>query len=153
VVALESHTVGGVLDRHRRVPGQQLDHHALMRRIEMLDQDEGHAAVGRQRVEEILEGLETAGRGADPDHREIPLSRRGGACQRWPSAGPPPRRFARVSCHRSRILCRRFRSLESFASGHLRGGWSDPAAADICPARYSIMFAGFFLNVRTTEIN
>jgi hypothetical protein len=37
----------------------------------MLDQDEGHAAVGRQRVEKLLEGLEAAGRSADADHREV----------------------------------------------------------------------------------
>jgi hypothetical protein len=50
---------------------QQLDHHALMRRIEMLDQDECHAAVGRECVEESLEGLEAASGSADPNDWEV----------------------------------------------------------------------------------
>ena len=58
VVALELHPVCRLQNLHRRVAGQQIDHHALVLRIEMLDQHEGHAAVGRQRVEELLEGVE-----------------------------------------------------------------------------------------------
>ena len=36
----------------------------------MLDQDEGHAAVGRQVGEELLESFQPAGRGADTDDGE-----------------------------------------------------------------------------------
>jgi hypothetical protein len=39
--------------------GQQIGHHTLVLWIEMLDQHEGHAAVGRQGVEDLLEGVET----------------------------------------------------------------------------------------------
>ena len=50
--------------------GQQIDHHARMGRVEMLDQDESHAGAGRQRGEQLAESLEAAGRGAEPDDRE-----------------------------------------------------------------------------------
>ena len=63
MVALELHPVCRLQNFHRRVTGQQIDHHALVLWIEMLDQHEGHAAVGRQRVEELLEGVEAACRG------------------------------------------------------------------------------------------
>ena len=36
----------------------------------MLDQDEGHAVPGGQRVQELPAGLKTARRGADSDDRE-----------------------------------------------------------------------------------
>jgi hypothetical protein len=49
------------------VAGQQLGHHALMRRIEMLDQDEGHAAAGGKSRKELPEGVETARRSAHAD--------------------------------------------------------------------------------------
>ena len=42
-----------------------------MRRIEMLDQHEGHAAVGGQGIEEPLEGVETTRRSSQCDDREI----------------------------------------------------------------------------------
>ena len=57
-------------DRHRRMRRQQLDHHALVGRVEVLDQDERHAALGGQRCEQGAEGFEPAGGGADRDHRE-----------------------------------------------------------------------------------
>ncbi len=50
--------------------GQQLDHHAFVIRIEMLHQDEGHAASRRQGVEELPAGVEPAGRRADGDDGE-----------------------------------------------------------------------------------
>jgi len=64
---------------------QQLDHHALVRRIEMLDHDEGHAAVGRERVEEFLKRIEAAGRSADANHREVAILASGSAA-RHPAA-------------------------------------------------------------------
>ena len=71
VVALELHPVRRLQNLHRRVTGQQIDHHALVLWIEMLDQHEGHAAVGRQRVEELLEGVEAACRSPERNNREI----------------------------------------------------------------------------------
>src|SRR3546814_15133126 len=67
-VWLDPHAVDCLLHPHRRAAGEQFDHHARMRRIEMLDHDEGHVAVGRRNVEELPEGIETAGRSADGDH-------------------------------------------------------------------------------------
>ena len=58
--ALERHPVRRLLHLHCRMAGQQLDHHAAMGRIEMLDQDEGHAGVGRQRVEELAKRIQPA---------------------------------------------------------------------------------------------
>jgi hypothetical protein len=79
VVAREQHAVCRLQNLHWRVACEQIDHQALVRRIEMLDQHEGHAAVGRQRVEELLEGVQTTGRGPQCNNREInarPLRRR-----------------------------------------------------------------------------
>ena len=71
VVAFELHPVCSLQNLHRRVAGQQIDHHALVLRIEMLDQHEGHAVVGRQGVEELLEGVETTCRRPQCNDREI----------------------------------------------------------------------------------
>jgi hypothetical protein len=49
---------------------QQIDHHAGMGRIEMLDQDESHPAIGGQRVEELAERVEAAGRRTERDDRK-----------------------------------------------------------------------------------
>ena len=60
-------------DRHHVHAGtsiQQLDHVALPRRIEMLDDHEGHAAVGRHGAEQLLERLQPTRRRADPHDRE-----------------------------------------------------------------------------------
>ena len=38
----------------------------------MLDQDEGHAGVGRQRAQELSAGFEPARRSADADDHESP---------------------------------------------------------------------------------
>ncbi len=70
-LALDRHAVGRLHDRHRRVAGQQVDHHAVVARIEVLDDDEGHAVIGRQRVEQLPARIEAAGRGADRDDRKI----------------------------------------------------------------------------------
>jgi hypothetical protein len=47
--ALDRHTIGRLHDGHCRVARQQIHHHAFMGRIEVLDQDERHAAIGWQR--------------------------------------------------------------------------------------------------------
>ena len=71
MVAFERHPVRGLQNLHRRVASQQIDHHALVLRIEMLDQHEGHAVVGWRGVEELLEGVETPGRSPQCNDREI----------------------------------------------------------------------------------
>jgi hypothetical protein len=42
-----------------------------MGRIEVLNEDEGHADIGGQRIEELSAGVEAASRGANPDDREF----------------------------------------------------------------------------------
>ena len=77
MIALDRHALRRFPHRHRRVGGQQGGHHALVRRIEVLDQDEGHAGVGRERLEELAERLQSPGRGAETDHHKVVLPGRG----------------------------------------------------------------------------
>ena len=53
--------------RHRGGALEELGEHPPVRRVQVLDDHEGHAALGRDAGEELLEGLEPAGRRADPD--------------------------------------------------------------------------------------
>jgi hypothetical protein len=50
---------------------EQRHHHALMRRIEMLDEDERHPAVWGENAEQLGECFETAGRCANADYGEF----------------------------------------------------------------------------------
>jgi hypothetical protein len=43
------------------VAGKQIHHHAFMSRIEVLDQNKGHAGLRRQRGYKFLTGIEAAG--------------------------------------------------------------------------------------------
>jgi len=71
--------------------GQKADHHAAVRRIEMLNQDEGHAGVGRERAEQFVEGLQPTGRGAETYHQEVvkPGRMSRSTAARSPPAGAP----------------------------------------------------------------
>ena len=87
VVGLGLHAFRHLLDRHRRHPLQQLGHQAFPGRIEMLDDDIGHAGVLRNMTEEDIERFEPSSGGADPDDGEFipghflgPLSHHGRAC-------------------------------------------------------------------------
>ena len=75
MLALERHPVCCLLHRHRRMAGQQIDHHARMRRIEMLDQNEGHAGAGREGGEQSPGSIEAPSRGAETDNREAVMPR------------------------------------------------------------------------------
>ena len=70
MLGLERHPVRCLLDRQRRMPGQQIDHHAGMRRIEMLDQNKGHARAAGEHAEQPADGIKAASRSAEPDDRE-----------------------------------------------------------------------------------
>src|SRR5208282_4169312 len=70
VLALERHPVCCLLYLQRRMAGQQIDHHARMRRIEMLDQNEGHAGAGGEHGKQPPEGIEATRRSAEPNHWE-----------------------------------------------------------------------------------
>ena len=43
VLALDRHSVGRQQDRHRRMARKQIDQHAIVARVEVLNDDEGHA--------------------------------------------------------------------------------------------------------------
>ncbi len=58
---------GEALDAQVDDPLDQIGEDALVDRVQVLDQDEGHAAVGGHVFEELLEGLQAACRGADAD--------------------------------------------------------------------------------------
>ena len=69
-LAFDRHSVGRKQDRHRRMTRQQIHHHAVVARIEVLHDDEGHAVDRRQRAEEFPARVEAAGRSADRDDRK-----------------------------------------------------------------------------------
>jgi hypothetical protein len=73
------------------VAPKQLRKLALMVRVQMLDEDEGHACVSREVLEKIIEGLEAAGRSAD-SHDGEGFARRGFLGNRFvrfrPTFGP-----------------------------------------------------------------
>jgi hypothetical protein len=48
VFPLDRHTIGRLQHGHWCVAGQQVNHHAFVGGIEVLDQDEGHAVIGWQ---------------------------------------------------------------------------------------------------------
>jgi hypothetical protein len=71
VVGLQSLTL---TDLHNGHPGARRDnarHFALMRRIKMHDDDKGCAGAHRQRAEEVLQRLNTAGRCADENNHRF----------------------------------------------------------------------------------
>jgi hypothetical protein len=70
IVRFDQHAVSRLPHAERRVARQQLHHHALVAWVEVLDQDERHAAPGRNRLYQLLASLKTAGGGADADNRE-----------------------------------------------------------------------------------
>ncbi len=74
MLALERHPICCLLYLHRRMAGQQINHHARMRRIEVLDQNKRHAAVGREGSEQPPGGIEATGRGAEPGDRKAVMA-------------------------------------------------------------------------------
>ena len=76
-VRLDLHPVLDLDDRHGGGALEQLRQHALVRRVQVLDDDEGHAAALRHVLAKLLERLQPAGRGADADDGERALRSRG----------------------------------------------------------------------------
>src|SRR5439155_22759667 len=74
MVRLDLRPILSLVDPDPACAGNELRQGALVGRIEVLDQDEGHAGVGGQLPEEQATRLETAGRGADPDDGEARLA-------------------------------------------------------------------------------
>ena len=76
---------GAVLDLHHLHAGgalQQLGHDALVRRVEVLDDDIGHAAAWRHVAQEQFQRLQPPGGGADADDGKGAGRRRGGGGRR-----------------------------------------------------------------------
>jgi hypothetical protein len=57
VVSLDWHSVRCLEHGHRRVTREQIHHHTFVGGVEMLNQNEGHAAVGGQRVQKAPAGI------------------------------------------------------------------------------------------------
>lgn len=100
VIGLERGAVHGLADLQARRAPQQLGQGARVRRVEVLDDDEGEPRVLRHRPEQLLERAQTARRAADADHakptRGAPFERRwgrrGGLRGRLGHHGRRPRR-------------------------------------------------------------
>ena len=67
-IRLDPHPVFHLDDGHLGVPPEQFRHHALMRWLEVRHQDECQPGVRGQVGEELLERLQTARRGSNPDN-------------------------------------------------------------------------------------
>ena len=70
-LAFDFHAVGRQQDWHRSMARQQIHHHAIVARVEVLHDDEGHAIVRRKRVQQLPAGVKTASRSANCDNRKI----------------------------------------------------------------------------------
>lgn len=70
LVWFDRHAVGRLTHLHRGMAGQELDQHALMGGVEMLDQNQRHAVTGGQCVEQFAARIQAAGRRPDADHGE-----------------------------------------------------------------------------------
>ncbi len=71
-VGLHRLAIRDLRDGHRGRALEQLHHRALVRGVEVLDDDVGHPAARRHVPEELLERLEAPGRRADADDGEAP---------------------------------------------------------------------------------
>ncbi len=94
-VGKDSLPVLGKFDGDRRLPLQQLRHHARLLRVHVDHHDEGHPGPLRHRGKEPLQRLQTARRGTDPyDGKGRP---RGCFGLLFPGARMTPLRFAHIS--------------------------------------------------------
>ena len=76
-LAFDFHAVSRQQDQHRSMARQQINHHAIVARVEVLHDNEGHAVGRRKRVQKLPAGVKAASRSADCDDRKI-RSRAGG---------------------------------------------------------------------------
>ena len=115
MVRLDRDAFGRRRHGHLCVARQKFSHQAGMERIEMLNEDKGHARVGRQRREQGLESIETASRCAYADNWE-PAHRRPGRTIGqigWPSSG--------IAFIRYYVAVRRHVDIPSALAGQTRG--------------------------------
>ena len=78
LVRVDLHRVLGQMHRHRGITRDDRGQRALVVRIEVLNQHERHAAVGRHVREERLERIQTAGGRPDANDQVRPVSGRRG---------------------------------------------------------------------------
>src|SRR5262249_35852338 len=76
MVALDRHGVAGLDDRDLGAAAEHGGERALVRRIEMLDDDIGDAAVRLEQRQQRFERTDAAGRGADADDRNLAITTR-----------------------------------------------------------------------------
>ena len=79
VIALDGHAVADLDHRHRRRAAQCLRQKAVVLRVEVLNEHEGHTRIDRQAGEQLAECFEAAGGSADADDGK----RRRGVARRW----------------------------------------------------------------------
>lgn len=71
MVAIDPHSLDRLKNGHRGMTREQVHHHAFVGGVEVLDQDEGHAAIGRQRVQKASAGVKTPCRSANSHDEEV----------------------------------------------------------------------------------
>ena len=71
VVGFDSEIIRDLLDRHRGDATEELGEGAFVLGVEMLDEDKAQARVGRQMLEQVGEGLQSASGSADADDRKV----------------------------------------------------------------------------------
>ena len=64
----DGHPVDRLQHLHPRMGGEKIRHQTFMGRVEMLNEDERHSGVGRQRVQKPPAGIQAAGRCTDPNN-------------------------------------------------------------------------------------
>src|SRR6185437_10340741 len=85
IVPLEWHPICGLAYPHGGMAGQQLNHHAFVGRVEMLDKNESHAVADAEALHELSARFEAARRRAHPDDQKvIPALRRAAHRRRSP---------------------------------------------------------------------
>src|SRR3984885_11824667 len=82
---------------------QQIHHHALVARVEVLHNDEGHAANRGKRVQEFPAGVKPASRGPDRDDGKTGATADGGGLG-YPARSLRPNRMLEASRHSAIFL-------------------------------------------------
>ena len=73
MVGFDGHAIGDFLDKHPGFFRNEFGEHTFVFRIQMLDQNEGHAGVVGKATHEFGEGFDSACRSADGGNQEVVL--------------------------------------------------------------------------------
>src|ERR1700722_2314972 len=82
---------------------QQIHHHAVVGRVEVLHDDEGHAVDRRKRIQELPARVEAAGRGGNRHDRKTGAPADGGELG-YPARSLRPNRMLEASRHSAAFL-------------------------------------------------